>query len=77
MPHPDDIGPMVAYLATDEAAKINGQIIGIIGGRVFLYSHPEEIKTIYKDGRWTVEELAKVVPQTLAADLVNPAPPKK
>ena len=76
LPHPDDIGPMVAYLATDEAAKINGQIIGIIGGRVFLYSHPEEVKTIYKDGRWTVDELAKVVPQTLAADLVNPSPPK-
>jgi NAD(P)-dependent dehydrogenase (short-subunit alcohol dehydrogenase family) len=76
LPHPDDVGPIVAYLATDEAANINGQIIGVIGGRVFLYNHPTEIKTIYKDGRWTVEELAKLVPQTLAIDLVNPGPRK-
>ena len=69
LPDPDDIGPVVAYLATDEAAKINGQIIGIVGGKVFLYSHPAEIKTIYKDRRWTVEELVKLVPSTLAVDL--------
>ena len=76
LPDPDDIGPVVAYLATDEAAKINGQIIGIVGGKVFLYSHPAEIKTIYKDRRWTVEELVKLVPSTLAVDLVKSAPPK-
>ncbi|MDY6968710.1 MAG: SDR family oxidoreductase [Spirochaetota bacterium] len=76
LPDPDDVGPVVAYLATDEASDINGQIFGVIGGRVFLYSHPDEIKTIYKDGRWTVEELTKFVPQTLTAGLVNPAPRK-
>ena len=76
LPDPADIGPVVAYLATDDAANINGQIIGIIGSRVFLYNHPDEIKTIYKDGRWTVDELVKFVPQTLAAGIVNPAPRK-
>ena len=74
LPDPNDIGPVVAYLATAEAANINGQIIGILGGRVFLYNHPDEIKTIYKDGRWTVEELVKFVPQTMAAGLINPSP---
>jgi hypothetical protein len=75
LPPPEDVAPAVVYLATDEAANINGQIIGVIGGRVFLYSHPTEIKTIYKEGRWTVDELAHLIPSTLAADLVNPAPP--
>jgi len=77
LPSPEDIGPVVAYMATDEASNINGQIIGIIGSKVFLYNHPEEIKTIYKNGQWTVEELIKLIPQTLAAGLVNPSPPKK
>lgn len=68
---------MVAYLATDEAAHINGQIIGVIGSRVFLYNHPAEVKTIYKkEGRWRVEELIELVPLTLGQGLVNPAPPK-
>ena len=77
LPNTDDIGPVVAYLATDEAANINGQVIGVAGGKVWLYSIMSEIKTIYKDGRWTVDELANLVPRTLASNLVNPMPPKK
>jgi len=77
LPNPDDIGPVVAYLTTDEAANINGQVIGVAGGKVWLYSIMSEIKTIYKDGRWTVDELANLMPRTLAANLVNPMPPKK
>jgi len=77
LPHPDDIGPVIAYLATDEAANINGQVIGVAGGKVWLYSIMDEIKTIYKEGQWTVDELVKLVPSTLAVDLVKPAPPKK
>ena len=77
LPPPEDVAPVVAYLATDEAAHINGQIIGVIGPRVFLYNHPTEVKTIYKkEGRWTVEDLIELVPLTLGQGLVNPAPPK-
>ena len=39
-----------------------------------LLNEPEPVKTINKTGKWTVEELARVVPVTLGFELHNPAP---
>lgn len=66
---PEHIPPIVLYLATDEAANINGQIFGASKGRVALYSWPTEAKGLYKDGVWTLDELKKLMPVTLAQDL--------
>ncbi|MDP2954152.1 MAG: hypothetical protein Q8O76_12665, partial [Chloroflexota bacterium] len=46
--------------------------------KVALYSEPVETKGIYKEKgqAWTVDELADLVPKTLAEGLVNPAPPR-
>lgn len=68
-PGPEHVPAVVLYLATDEAAKINGQIIGASRGRVALYSWSTEIKGLYKDGVWTLEELVERIPMTLAQDL--------
>lgn len=74
---PEDIAPFVAYLASDFAANINGQIFLVYGDTIALMSQPRLIKTIYKPtGYWTVEELREVLPKTLAKGLVNPAPPQ-
>lgn len=74
---PEAIAEVVTWLASDEAADVNGQIIHISGGLVGLMSHPSPVRTISKGsaGSWTVEELADAFPQTLGMDLVNPAPP--
>jgi len=77
IPLAEDNAPVVAYLASDAAANINGQVIGSNGGLVSLYTPaPVIVKTICKDGRWTVEELAEIMPATLEADMVGPEPPK-
>jgi NAD(P)-dependent dehydrogenase (short-subunit alcohol dehydrogenase family) len=61
-PGPEHIPAIVLYLASDEAAKINGQVLGASRGRVALYSWPTEVKGLYKDGVWTPEELVKLMP---------------
>ena len=71
---PDDIAPMVAWLASDEAAHVNGHVFHVTEGLVTLLNEPEPVKTIQKDGKWTVEELVRVVPVTLGFELFNPAP---
>jgi len=72
----EDIAPIVIYLASELAANINGQIFFASGGRISLYGTPTKIKTIYKKGKWSFEELASVMPGSLASGLVNPAPPE-
>ena len=65
-PPPESVAPMIVYLATDEAANINGQVFDIIGGDISIISGPVERKTIHKEGGyWTVEELIKTVPKEL------------
>jgi len=66
---------MVTYLATEQASNINGRVFRAYGGLFTLFSNPEMMKHIYKQGRWTLDELMQLMPMTLAKDLVNPAPP--
>ena len=70
------IAPMAVWLASDDAANVNGQIFYVSGGLVALMSQPTPGRTITKPGdeRWTVEELAAIFPSTLGMDLPNPAP---
>lgn len=74
MPEPDDVAPIVVYLATDAAADINGCTFGAAGGRIALHTDPVAVKSIYKDGRWTLDELMRVVPTALTNEVRNPAP---
>jgi 3-oxoacyl-[acyl-carrier protein] reductase len=66
---PDDIAPFIVFLCTDAAANISGRTFNTAGGEISLYSEPIKERTIYKKGRWTVEELIAVVPGTLGKDL--------
>ncbi len=68
-PDPEEIAPVVCYLATDQAENISGKVFGASRGRVALYSDPQELKGIYKDGAWTLEELMKLFPKTIEQDL--------
>lgn len=75
---PEDIAPMVVFLASDYAANVNGQFFLVAGSSISLLSQPRPVKTIFKpEGRWTLDELEAIVPHTLAEGLVNPAPPRE
>lgn len=58
---PENIAPMAAYLATDEAQKISGQVFHVVGGTVTLFRTWSPGKKISKDGRWTLDELGAKV----------------
>ena len=73
---PENIAPFVTWLASDRADGVNGHIFHVEGGEVSLMNNPEPVRTMHKQGRWTVDEISAVFPQTLGMDLVNPAPPQ-
>jgi NAD(P)-dependent dehydrogenase (short-subunit alcohol dehydrogenase family) len=75
---PDDIAPMVVYLASEHAGAVNGQFFLCFGNQVALVSQPRPVKTLYKsDGDWTLDELDRLAPSLLLEGLANPAPPKE
>ncbi len=77
LPEPADIAPMVAYLCTDEAKFITGQIFYVQGGQISLVNNPYAARTIERlNGGWTVDEIAKLMPSAVMKDTTNPAPPQ-
>jgi len=66
--------PKVVYLCTEAGGQITGQVIGTSGWQMSLYSPRHVIRSIHKEGHWTLDELEDLVPNSLAAGLVNPAP---
>jgi NAD(P)-dependent dehydrogenase (short-subunit alcohol dehydrogenase family) len=69
---PNNVAPIVAYLASDEAQDVTGQAFGASGYRIALYTHLEPEKTIYSPGPWDLDHLFKVFKGTLGSHLKPP-----
>jgi NAD(P)-dependent dehydrogenase (short-subunit alcohol dehydrogenase family) len=55
---PEDCAGLVVFLASNAAAGVTGQAIGIGGDRLCLYTHPAEIVTELRDGGWDADAIA-------------------
>ncbi len=69
---PNNVAPIVAFLASDAGEKVNGQVFGASGYRISLYTHLEPEKVIYSQGPWDLDHLFKVFKSTLGSDLSPP-----
>lgn len=63
----DDVSGLIAYLASDDAAGVSGQAIGVGGDRIQLWSHPEPVVTAYREGGWTYDALEDEFPSLIGA----------
>ncbi|MDQ4005381.1 MAG: SDR family oxidoreductase, partial [Actinomycetota bacterium] len=55
---PENVAPLVAYLCSDRAGHITGQVFGITGGLVQLYQGWTPVAELDKEARWEPVELA-------------------
>ena len=55
---PAHIAKLIAFLGTDAAAKVSGQIFGVRGNEMYLYSQPRPIRVMANTGGWDCEKLA-------------------
>jgi NAD(P)-dependent dehydrogenase (short-subunit alcohol dehydrogenase family) len=64
---PQDAAGLVVFLASDEAAGVSGQAVGIGGDRLALWTHPIETVVEFADGSgWSADEIAKAWPASFA-----------
>ena len=50
--------PIVAYLASEEAGHVNGQILGRTDFAYTIFQHPKQVAFMWRDGGWTPEGVA-------------------
>jgi NAD(P)-dependent dehydrogenase (short-subunit alcohol dehydrogenase family) len=66
---PEFVSPTVVYLASDRAKDINGVVFRVGSGKVGRYSHPTEIRTLYREAGnetpWTLDELDDLLQSTV------------
>src|SRR5215813_11021308 len=68
MAPPEAIAPVVAFLSSDRASHVTGQVIGVRGNQVTLFSHPAPVRQITSREGWTPESLADVYDSALGQD---------
>jgi 3-oxoacyl-[acyl-carrier protein] reductase len=68
---PEDVAPVFAYLASDAAAGINGQVLSFDGSQLSVWSHPVTIRSVRGEGRWSLDDVASAVSEGDLAKL-NP-----
>lgn len=71
--HPDNVAPLVGYLASPEAAKISGEVFVVWGGRVNIVQRPR-LDVFYdnpKGGKWAVEDLHSTLADYYNDDYVS------
>ena len=65
---PEDVAPIVAYLLSDAARHVTGQVYTAVGGKIAVWNQPRELRAMYKDGRWTPEEIAARIDSTVGQE---------
>ncbi len=51
--------PLVAYLASEQAGHVNGQIFGRTDYSFTIFQHPKQVAWMHREGGWDVEGVAE------------------
>lgn len=66
---PANIAPLVAYLLTDGASEINGQVFRAVGYEIARMNDLEYGRAMTNDGPWNLETLVERLPRELGPEL--------
>ncbi len=73
---PNDIAPLIVWLASDASAHVNGRNFFVQTGRIAIYTEPTQENEITKDGAFTIDELFDKMATTVTAGVTNMTPPE-
>ena len=66
---PENIAPLAVLLCTNFVPNLNGYVLGVRGGSIYLYSNPQIERSIHRVGRFTMDEMDVLVPKVITAGM--------
>ncbi len=66
---PDNVAPVVAYLARERSGWITGRVVHSAGYEIALYSNPEPVIRVIGTGPWDADSLASQVERSFGPKL--------
>ena len=55
---PEEVAPIIVFLASDASAAVTGQTIGLGGDRLAVWTYPVEAEVALRTGGWDAESIA-------------------
>lgn len=74
---PDQVAPIVTFLASADARNITGQVLSFDGRTLTVWSHPAPAHTVERDVTWTSDDIGtafrdgSLVPEPLHPDAIG------
>ncbi len=65
----EQIAPMAAFLASDAAREVTGQVFAVRGNEVFLMSQSRPLRALHRGEGWTARSLAEHLLPAFRSDL--------
>ncbi|MGA8372816.1 MAG: SDR family oxidoreductase [Acidimicrobiales bacterium] len=56
---PRNVARLVGFLASDEAADVNGQVFVVFGGNIWAMGSFQPVGEVHRDAMWSIQELAE------------------
>jgi NAD(P)-dependent dehydrogenase (short-subunit alcohol dehydrogenase family) len=66
---PEDVSPLVVFLASEGAAGITGQLFGVRGKEIFIFNQFRAVRSIHKAEGWSAPDLTDVLEPTFKQHL--------
>jgi NAD(P)-dependent dehydrogenase (short-subunit alcohol dehydrogenase family) len=67
---PEKIAPMVAFLGSDAAKTVSGQVFAVRNNEIFLMSQPRPVRSLHRGQGWTPEAIAEQLPGAFGPSLI-------
>lgn len=67
----EHVAPVVSYLSSDAANGVNGQVFGVRGNEIYLFTQPRPAKTVHNSAGWTHDSLAAMLEPSIRREMTD------